>query len=383
MVSRKPPVALSRLTIFWTVVWTELLFLAPSVNQALAQKGKPKPPPPPPPAPVVTDQDVVYRTYDKQGTQYLVVAKNDGTNQVIIDQGKWYNSMSWHPDGEGILFTSSIPQSGIWSIRFQRNSPAPVPTLLKAGNVAIRTSPGWSPVPLPFPDSEARHVIAYSHKPTGGKWRIRLWEPTSGKILELTGERDFNYGHPSWSGDGSQLQLVVTETSAEDGYPYDLKLLTLGPGLGCPVDWSVCLTEESSLVRRIDPDQGDCYEPSQLCGDTIAILSPSFSNTGDEIAVTSDGGIWLIDKTSPAGNGTEILSNSVDIPWGTHSTWSPDDTEIMYRAAIGTTPICGVKNWEGIMKVKLDGTYPNGCRVQFLIKAPAHEPSWWRGAVQP
>ena len=71
----------------------------------------------------MTTQEIVYWTYNNQGVHSLVVADKDGSKQTIIDSGKWYNVPSWHPNGDEIIFSSAIPETGIWSIKLNRGSP--------------------------------------------------------------------------------------------------------------------------------------------------------------------------------------------------------------------------------------------------------------------
>lgn len=382
---------------FWMVVWTGLLFLAPSVNQALAQKGKPKPPPPPPSPPIVTTQEIVFGTHNSQGIQSLVVADRDGTNRVVIDSSKWYHVPSWHPAGDEIIFSSAIPEPGIWTIKLNRGSPAGVsvatrlvPTTMTDG----LTTPVWSPLKINFKDgSDPRHVIAYADRPVGKTTTdIFIWDPETVSSYNLTNDDSHWEFYPTWSPDGSQL--VIVYTSATGDYPYDMKLLTLGFGGDCPAGRSVCETQpQESLVRRISPDPGssvnDCYvpvgatEPSPLCGPTTALIRPKFGNTGQHIVLSADG-IWTVPLDAPetAENLFAIIAN---FPSGSGPSWSPDDSQIIYRGSVGSQrSVCGKKNWEGIARINFDGAqFSNGCYVEFLINGPSRDPSWWRGAAQP
>lgn len=383
--------------LFGVAVWTVLFLTALPVSHALAQKGKPKPPLPPPSPPIVTTQEIVYSTYNSQGIQSLVVADRDGTNRVVIDMGKWYHVPSWHPDGDEIIFSSAIPEPGIWSIRLNRGSPAGVsaatrlvPTIMTDG----LTTPVWSPLPIDFQDgSNPRHVIAYADRPVGKTTNdIFIWDPETSSH-NLTNDDSHWESYPTWSPDGSQL--VIVHTSATGDYPYDMKLLTLGFGaVFCAGGQNVCeIAPQESLVRRLEPDPGastlDCYvpadgdQPSPLCGPTIDILRPKFGNTGHEIALSSSG-IWVVPLDAPE-DAHNLIANIVNFPSGTAPSWSPDDRQIVYWGSISSKrTVCGRKNWNGLVKINSDGSpFSNGCYVEFIIDGPGRDPSWWRGTVQP
>ena len=362
---------------FWMVVWTGLLFLAPSVNQALAQKGKPKPPPPPSSPPIVTTQEIVYSTGDS-----LVVTDNDGTNQVVIASGQWFNVPSWHPDGTEIIFSSAIPEPGIWSIKLNRGSPAGVSAATRLAATTLTdglSTPVWSPLPIDFKDGNPRHLIAYADRPVGKtNYEIFIWDPTTASSYNLTNDDSHWESYPTWSPNGSQL--VIVHTSATGDYPYDMKLLTLGFGADCPAGQSVCEIERQESLVCYVPAEGD--HPSPLCGPTIALLRPKFGNTGHEITLSSSG-IWVVPLDAPE-DARNLIADIANFPSGTSPSWSPDDRQIIYSGSIGSKrTVCGRKNWSGVVKINTDGSpFSNGCLVEFIIDGPGLTPSWWRGGLQ-
>jgi Tol biopolymer transport system component len=209
----------------------------------------------------------------------LVVVNRDGTNQTVIASGQWYNVPSWHPDGNEIIFSGAIPETGIWSIRLNRGSPSGVSPPRRIVPQTVWggvTTPVWSPLPIDFQDGlPPRHVIAYGDRPAGKTNNdIFLWDPETATSYNLTRDDNHYESYPTWSPDG--LQLVIVHTSATGDYPYDMKLLTLGFGADCPAGQSVCeIAPQESLARRLEPDPGtstpDCYvpagatQPSPLC----------------------------------------------------------------------------------------------------------------------
>jgi hypothetical protein len=357
------------------------------MDSGFAQKGKPKPPPTPPPAPVVTTQEIVYSTSNNQGVQFLVVANADGSGQITIASGQWYNVPSWHPNGNEIIFSSAIPKPGIWSIKLNRNSStgvSPATRIVPQNFWGGQTTPVWSPISIDFQDSHGpRHVIAYADRPANRtNLNIFLWDPATESSFNLTHEENHWESYPTWSPDGSHL--VIVQTSATGGYPYDMKFLSLAFGTDdCGLGQNACVTAQQSLVRRISPDPGpsipDCYAPSSpLCGDTTALLRPKFGNTGEEIALGGD--LWIVPISDPAA-AYNLIANIAHFPSGSRPNWSPDDTQIIYQGSIGSQrTVCGKKNWQGIARINANGDqFSNGCYVEFLINGPAQDPSWWRG----
>jgi hypothetical protein len=161
-----------------------------------------------------------------------------------------------------------------------------------------------------------------------------------------------------------------------------MKLLDLAFGTDdCGPGQIACVTAQQSLVRRISPDLPDCSPPSSpLCGDTIALLRPKFGNTGEEIALGNIGDLWIVPISDPAA-AYNLIADIANFPSGSSPSWSPDDTQIIYRGSIGSQrTVCGKKNWQGIARINANGDqFSNGCFVEFVISGPTQDPSWWRG----
>ena len=114
---------------------------------------------------------------------------------------------SWSPDGSRLVYvsdSSGAPQ--LYILNRSGGDRARVPV---AGNENV--SPDWGP--------DGR--IAFASR-RAGRYRICIYSPDSGKLIDLTGDTD-NYEDPSWAPDGRHL--VCTRTSGGGNVIYILDTL--------------------------------------------------------------------------------------------------------------------------------------------------------------
>jgi hypothetical protein len=352
--------------------------------------------PPKPPASGI-DPAIVYLTFGGSGSGHIAVANADGTNQKVVFSDAGVNaSPSWSPDGKDIVFVTdgnNLSGRGIYRLSINRATAQAVGTPQKIAplNSTIHANPVWSPVEIQVSAGLSRHFVAYSDATSlnGDDYSIHLVDPASpgsqfklhSPVINTSQVGDFRL---SWSPDATKL---VVSRGRDDSQvpPYDIQIVTL-QATDCPAGALVCEVQpRQSLVR-------DIAGSPLMTADTL--LNPAWGNTGDEIAVSAlippngNSDIWAIPVLNPINASNLTNTNKVTPPdrHETLPTWSPNDSQIAYRALGG---ICNSKdkNVFGIMvrNVDVDGSsFPDGCKEKILIK-DGNFPSWWRnhGVPQP
>jgi Tol biopolymer transport system component len=357
--------------LFGSISFGVAMFLAGLSHAA----GKPPPGPP-------INSEIVYEIATANGVN-LAVANADGTNQKVVLSNRGNNSSpSWSPDGTQIIFASNLPSPGIYRLGIKRNTGQAdgTPQLITHLNNAYLplANPVWSPVATP----DGQSYIAYSDTSPGvSDYSIYLVDPATLNSFKLTnpppGVSDLRH---SWSPDATQI-AVSHRSDNNEPTPYDIQVLTLGT-TGCPVGQSLCEVQpRQSLVENIVGSPLLVADP---------ILAPAWGNNGNEIAVfalippNDNGDIWIIPVANPEDAWNLTDTNKANPPdrQETAPTWSPNDSQIMYRALRG---LCNNrdKNFQGIVVRNLNGIpFPDGCEEKILIN-DANSPSWWRGLPQP
>lgn len=362
-----------------------LVFTSPGV---LLARGKPVQPPGnnPPGNPVIVFQD----GHD------ILVADADGSNATVVHRLQVVGPASWcSPDGTDIVFKDSINgQNGVYHLTVVRVDVDGNRTL-QVGEPRLIVATAYvgfwfvrcSPVPV---GTDRQMKVAYNDyelQPDGSRppydniYVVNLGadggppaEPEQ-RMLVVDGlqQGGIEIANLSWSPDGDRIVFASTLWSIPaDFVDYDVEIVDL-----------TCINDEigencfTSLVRGVTDS------PLQGIG---SFLTPGWSNGGDQIAIDSNYGLWVIPVLEPASAKPVQYFQTENIVRADVG-WSPDDKQLIYlrnprRGMCGEGDSRKVKGTAiGLSNVNLDGIQLIDNCDEIAIVRGGRNPDWWRGAL--
>jgi Tol biopolymer transport system component len=204
-------------------------------------------------------------------------------------------------------------------------------------------------------------------------------------IINLTNTPTISELTPSWSPDAKKL-VVKTMVNNNVSIPYDVEILTLGTDCG-ENGSPVCeVTARQSLVQQVQ-------ESPLINGRPI--MNTSWANNGNKVAVSAlmppdqNMDIWVIEfDFDNSGSVNNVMTknltdtNAANPPdrQEAFSTWSTDDSQIMY---MGWDYLCqpqsNKKRGYNLIIRNVDGSDIENCEEKMIVEGDARMPSWWRG----
>jgi len=221
----------------------------------------------------------------------------------------------------------------------------------------FRLHPAWSPVAT----ADGFFKIAYDNG-----FDIFLVNPVDGSgHVNLTNTPLIEESHPTWSPTADRIAVRSVDN---DGV--DIEVLELGlNGSMLVVDGRISLILGSGAPLE----------------DLVRITTLDWARTGDVIAFSGNGDIWVVPVADPELVCIEVddcnLTGNPDV-LQVQPSWSPDDTQIVYRRH--GSNLCGKKGrkQESSITIRnLDGSDINGCEENAIIIKGVNSPDWRRNAI--
>lgn len=265
---------------------------------------------PPDPAIACAQQQTKGNVTDRD----LVVMNANGTNRRTLVDGttQQMSGPDWSPDGTQLAFLGDAQGPGVYVVNVDGTGLRKV-TAVSALSSSWWARPAWSPAATA--DGESK--IAFIDNPASG-----LSAAVFVVNLDGTGRVQLSDSAPAPSlGMGARAvtwspaadRIAVGTYTAQDGSVQDVVVHELGLVDGAlAVTSSLNLTDDASVP-------GGALNASN-------VHDPSWSRTGDRLAVEAQYNTWVIDLADPASPVRVSPSTTLD---QTDPCWSPDDGRLV------------------------------------------------------
>jgi TolB protein len=284
-------------------MWSAILLLAVAADPAVPASGQ--------------------IAFMREGKVWLIAA--DGSGERALTDTLFFKTerpITWMPDGRQVLYWNHS-QVGwdIWAVKADGKEPQ---SLTRAKSGGCRS-------PAPSPDGKR---IAFLRDDPPGLYLMDA-DGTNQRRLTDKGFRDLP---PSWSPNGKRLAYTVEERGKFFLRCYDLTSDRDVPiGLGSSPRWSPdgkqllfeCARDKTVTLCLISPDGAD---EVRLTNGTEQGWAAAWSPDGTHVAyfTSRDGKAELRDVT--VDQGTNRLLASVEGPWESAPSWSPDGKWLTFAA---------------------------------------------------
>ena len=293
------------------------------------------------------------------GNREIFVINADGSNLSQITNDPASDAfMSWHPDGEQLVFFSN--RSGheeLYTMRVNGSNVAPITTA-----DARVMQPVWSP--------DGDQLVFVSDR--DGDNELYLLDMVSGEEINLTDNPAYD-ATPRWSPDGSKIAF----SSDRDGEPHiylmdlasgEITRLTYGPGYAAFPAWSpdgsrIAFHAERGNNTDIYVMDDDGRNVTRLTRDLATDGSPTWSADGRHIAFVSTRGgetfgLYVIDIEGNNPIALTSLEGDVEYP-----SWSPASNSMARSFPLPTPVLTARPTLPPQIETPVAGEIGSGCPI--------------------